>query len=152
MEASSPKELLEAIFKKLGLNILAIHESLDSGRSLHTFSVFLPEEESQLFHSSLEEIIALERTLRLMLRKAGYEDSVEVDVAGLRALRDEKLRELVRVAAREALRTQKPIALHPMPSRERRVVHLELASHPEVRTESIGEGEFRQVVIYPITT
>jgi spoIIIJ-associated protein len=36
-----------------------------------------------------------------------------------------------------------------MSSRERRIVHLALKDMPGVRTESIGAGEERQVVIHP---
>jgi spoIIIJ-associated protein len=36
-----------------------------------------------------------------------------------------------------------------MSSRERRIVHLALKDFPGVRTESIGVGEDRQVVIHP---
>jgi spoIIIJ-associated protein len=32
---------------------------------------------------------------------------------------------------------------------ERRIIHLALADHPSVTTESIGEGESRRVVIRP---
>jgi predicted RNA-binding protein Jag len=37
-----------------------------------------------------------------------------------------------------------------MSSRERRIVHLALKDTPGVRTESIGAGEERQVVIHPV--
>jgi predicted RNA-binding protein Jag len=36
-----------------------------------------------------------------------------------------------------------------MSSRERRIVHLAVKDIPGVRTESIGMGEERQVVIHP---
>jgi spoIIIJ-associated protein len=36
-----------------------------------------------------------------------------------------------------------------MSSRERRIVHLALKDIPGVRTESVGMGEERQVVIHP---
>jgi spoIIIJ-associated protein len=36
-----------------------------------------------------------------------------------------------------------------MSSRERRIVHLALKEMPGVRTESVGVGEERQVVIHP---
>jgi spoIIIJ-associated protein len=42
-----------------------------------------------------------------------------------------------------------PFTLEPMPAYERRIVHLALANHPDVTTESIGQGETRKVVIRP---
>jgi hypothetical protein len=42
-----------------------------------------------------------------------------------------------------------PFTLEPMPPYERRIVHMALANHSSVITESIGEGESRKVVIKP---
>ncbi len=42
-----------------------------------------------------------------------------------------------------------PFTLEPMPPYERRIIHITLAGHPNVVTESIGEGESRKVVILP---
>ena len=36
-----------------------------------------------------------------------------------------------------------------MSPHDRRIVHVTLAEHPEVTTESEGEGAFRRVVIFP---
>ena len=42
-----------------------------------------------------------------------------------------------------------PFTLKPMPAYERRIIHLTLADHPDVVTQSVGEGEARKVVILP---
>src|SRR5579885_1724752 len=68
---------------------------------------------------------------------------------GYRALRIEELRTMARIAAERVLATHQPFRLNPMPSRERRIVHLALKNAPGIRTESIGTGENRQVVIHP---
>ena len=39
--------------------------------------------------------------------------------------------------------------LEPMSAYERRIIHLALAEHSYVTTQSIGEGEARKVVILP---
>jgi len=44
---------------------------------------------------------------------------------------------------------QAPFTLEPMSAYERRIIHLTLAEHPDVTTQSIGEGEARKVVISP---
>jgi spoIIIJ-associated protein len=53
------------------------------------------------------------------------------------------------VAAERVQSSHQPFRLTPMSSRERRIVHLALKEIPGVRTESIGMGEERQVVIHP---
>jgi len=72
---------------------------------------------------------------------------ITVDVEGYRLRRSEKLRALAERLA-EQVRTRKaPFTLEPMLAYERRIIHLALADHPDVTTESIGEGEARRVVI-----
>jgi len=44
---------------------------------------------------------------------------------------------------------REPFTLEPMSAYERRIVHLALTEHPDVITQSIGEGEARKVVILP---
>ena len=86
------------------------------------------------------------RALRL---EPAYHDKIHIDCGGYRALRFEELRMTARVAAERVQTSRQPFRLNPMSSRERRIVHLALKDMPGVRTESIGVGEERQVVIHP---
>ena len=45
--------------------------------------------------------------------------------------------------------TGRVISLEPMPPAERRIVHMALADHPRVSTQSVGMGEGRQVTVMP---
>ncbi len=74
---------------------------------------------------------------------------VVIDVEGYRQRRYEALQGLARRIAEQVRAKGAPIALRPMPAYERRVIHLTLADHPDVSTESAGEGGMRKVVIYP---
>ncbi len=49
--------------------------------------------------------------------------------------------------AQQAIERGRSISLEPMPANERRIIHLELKDHPQVYTESIGEGDRRKVTI-----
>ena len=86
------------------------------------------------------------RALRL---EPMYHQKIHIDSGGYRALRFEELRMTARVAAERVQMSKQPFRLNPMSSRERRVVHLALKDVPGVRTESVGVGEERQVVIHP---
>jgi spoIIIJ-associated protein len=86
------------------------------------------------------------RALRL---EPAYHEKIHLDSGGYRALRFEELRMTARVAAERVQTSHQPFRLNPMSSRERRIVHLALKEIPGVRTESIGMGEERQVVIHP---
>jgi spoIIIJ-associated protein len=74
---------------------------------------------------------------------------VSVDVGGYKRRRDERLRELARQAAEDVRQTGEPYAMKPMTSLERRIIHMELADDPSVRSESEGEGRNRRVVVKP---
>jgi spoIIIJ-associated protein len=78
-----------------------------------------------------------------------FHEKIHLDCAGFRALRFEELRMTARVAAERVQATHQPFRLNPMSSRERRIVHLALKDLSGVRTESVGTGEERQVVIHP---
>jgi len=72
---------------------------------------------------------------------------ITVDVEGYRLRRSEKLMALAGRLAEQVRTRRSPFTLEPMLAYERRIIHLALADHPDVTTESIGEGEARRVVI-----
>lgn len=86
------------------------------------------------------------KALRL---EPAYHEKIHIDCAGYRALRFEELKMTARVAAERVQQTKQPFRLNPMSSRERRIVHLAVKDIPGVRTQSVGMGEERQVVIHP---
>jgi len=72
---------------------------------------------------------------------------IVIDVEGYKQRRYEALRALAHRMAEQVMARESPFALEPMPAYERRIIHITLADHPDVTTESIGEGDFRKVVI-----
>jgi len=86
------------------------------------------------------------RVLRL---EPAYHEKIHIDSGGYRALRFEELKMTARVAAERVQSSRQPFRLNPMSSRERRIVHLALKDMAGIRTESVGVGEERQVVIHP---
>jgi spoIIIJ-associated protein len=76
-------------------------------------------------------------------------DRVRFDAGGYRGMRIEELRLSAHVAAERVRETKAPFRFNPMSARERRIVHLALQEEAGVRTASEGDGEERQVVVYP---
>ncbi len=72
---------------------------------------------------------------------------VSVDVERYKRRREEALMGLARRLADKVKASGRTITLEPMPANERRIVHLALASDPQVVTASLGEGETRKVAI-----
>ncbi len=70
-----------------------------------------------------------------------------IDVAGYKKRRHEALQSLALRLAEKVKTSRRSMTLEPMPANERRIIHLALANHPDVSTQSTGEGEGRKVVI-----
>ncbi len=74
---------------------------------------------------------------------------IAIDVEGYKQRRYQTLQVFARNIAEQVKATGEPFTLEPMSAYERRIIHLALADHPDVTTESIGVGESRKVVILP---
>ena len=74
---------------------------------------------------------------------------INIDVGGYKRRRDDRLRENARKAAERVRSSGAAVELDPMSAAERRVIHMELADDPSVRSESSGEGRDRRVVVKP---
>jgi spoIIIJ-associated protein len=74
---------------------------------------------------------------------------VQVDVEGYLETRKANLENLALRLADKAQRIGKPISLGEMSAHDRRIVHLALKDHLEVRTQSRGEGYLRKLIIFP---
>ncbi len=74
---------------------------------------------------------------------------INVDIAGYKKRRYDSLQSLALRLAEQVKRGRRVITLEPMPADERRIIHLALANHPDVTTQSMGEGEGRKVAIFP---
>jgi spoIIIJ-associated protein len=86
---------------------------------------------------------------RIVFKKPGEAAGITVDAEGYRGRREDSLTDLARRLADKAIRSGRPVPVEPMNAHDRRVVHMALADHPEVTTESEGEGMARRVVIFP---
>jgi spoIIIJ-associated protein len=103
-----------------------------------------------LLERNAEVLKAIEHLAFKALRlEPAFHEKIHIDCGGYRALRFEELRMTARVAAERVQASRQPFRLNPMSSRERRIVHLALKEFAGVRTESVGMGEERQVVIHP---
>lgn len=97
-----------------------------------------------------ETLQALQFVVRMVTnRQLGRKAYVVIDVEDYRERRSQMLRRLARRTAGRVASSGREDSLDPMSPAERRIVHMSLAGHPDVRTESEGEGNQRRVVIFP---
>lgn len=103
-----------------------------------------------LLSNKAELLLALEHVTMEALRVPSEDHSrISFDANDYRLLRIEELRLSAMAAAEKVKRTGVPFRFNPMNSRERRVIHLALRNQTELRSESLGFGPNRQVVVYP---
>ena len=91
-------------------------------------------------------VVSVNHLAQLVSRKLNL-PTIFFDVNNYRRERENLITELARAAAKKALTTRAEVCLPAMNSYERRLVHTALAAHPEVTTESAGEGKERYVVV-----
>lgn len=97
-----------------------------------------------------ETLAALQYLTRLMVNHRSHRwVNLVVDVEGYKARREEQLVRLAERMAERVVSTGRAVALETMPPRERRIVHITLRNHPQVTTQSVGEGDQRKVTIVP---
>ena len=103
-----------------------------------------------LLANRAELLLSLEHLAMEALRLPPEDHSlISFDANDYRLLRVEELRMSALAAAEKVKRTRVPFHFNPMTSRERRVIHLALRDEKELRSESIGVGPGRAVVVIP---
>ena len=141
------RELCDGLVRSMGIEARATGTKTKHG-------IRIDVEAGELNHHLIgrdgENLAAIQYLVARMLRARLREDSmprIEVDVAGFRESRNDELRELARDLMAEAQRTGGEAVSEPLTAAERRVIHLEVAEVPGLTTVTIGEGEFKRVVV-----
>jgi len=97
-----------------------------------------------------QTLVALEYVTKLIaVQRLKAWLPLTIDVGGYKKHRRDSLQKLALYLAEQVKSRRRAIPMEPMPADERRIIHLALADHPDVTTQSIGEGENRKIVILP---
>ena len=95
-------------------------------------------------------LACVERLLKAILqKKLGQEFYLNADINEYKKKKAQYLRELAEEVADRVALTKEEESLPAMSSFERRIVHLQLALRPDIKTESIGEEPERRVIVKP---
>ena len=146
MEIRKAKKIIKEFLKKTTLDI-----DFDIKEEKDALLIDLRSEEAQVLIGQggkmLSELqMILGRILRKQLDEQIY---LHVDINQYKANKEKYLKELAKETADKVALGKKEQILFPMNSFERRVVHMELAEREEIKTESIGSGLDRRVIIRP---
>ncbi|MCM2283674.1 MAG: Jag N-terminal domain-containing protein [Desulfobacula sp.] len=88
-------------------------------------------------------------TDKIINRKSEARVRVRVDIEGYMETRKSNLKHLAYKMADKAKKTGRPATINQMSAQDRRIVHLALKDDTKVRTQSMGEGYYRRLVIFP---
>jgi len=154
--ANKINELLTSVVKHSGLRLkyrITVDPPLAQDRDWERPEIlvdFSGPDSPMLLARGGELLRALELLAIESLRLSGDEhEKISFDSMNQRSMRLEELRAAASVAAAKVAQSGAPYSFAPMSSRERRIVHLALRDHSDLRTESEGEGLRRYVVVYP---
>ena len=97
-----------------------------------------------------ETLLAIQFLLnRMVSRKAEGDQLIVLDAGGYRERRQNALESLAKKLAARAEKEQKVVKISPMSPHDRRIVHQTLTDLESVRTESTGDGLYRNLLIIP---
>lgn len=88
-------------------------------------------------------------TDKIVNRRSDARVRVKVDIEGYIETRKANLKHLAYKMADKVKRTGRPAKINQMSVHDRRIVHLALKDDNKVRTQSMGDGYYRCLVIFP---
>jgi spoIIIJ-associated protein len=145
--AKEAKKFLETLLNQLGLQAKV---SIMPSENNETATVLDIEGDDLgvLIGRRGQALTSLQYIVRLIVaEKFKTWASINIDVAGYKKRRYESLRNLALRLADQVKTSRRSINLEPMPADERRIIHITLADHPDITTQSVDEGERRKVVV-----
>ncbi|OQY12638.1 MAG: hypothetical protein B6I31_02820 [Desulfobacteraceae bacterium 4572_19] len=86
---------------------------------------------------------------KIVNKQSDYRIRVQIDVEGYLDTRRDNLKSLARKLAEKAKYTGKSTTIGQMNAHDRRIVHLTLKDDKGIRTQSMGDGYYRRLVIFP---
>ena len=141
------KEVLETLVKLMKITAEVSVLQANTGELPVTLNIE-GEDLGVLIGRRGQALASLQYVVRLIVaEKLKVWVPINVDIAGYKKRRYESLQNLALRLAEEVKRNRRLIMLEPMPADERRIIHLALADHPDVTTQSMGEGDMRKVAI-----
>lgn len=141
------KKLIEEILSSMSIRYDIVEETNDPITQKKLFIIKSPDS-SLLIGDSGETFQALSHLIRRISSK-GLEEGADfsIDVNDYRSSMVERLKVKAAVLANRARDMKTDVEMEPMSSYERLIIHNVLSGQPNIKTESIGQGKERKLVI-----
>jgi spoIIIJ-associated protein len=153
-EKSSDEEVIEFVKEYLSnmFNLLGVKIRFDYRLYKNKVSILLFTQGDYIETNNFEEFIYSIRYLlsKIVSKKFNSNLKFEVDINEYVKKKIQKLKQIAKEVSEKAKSEQKSIKLRPMYPNERKVIHIALKNDKDIKTESIGNGDKKQVMISPI--
>ncbi len=133
------------------LGLLLLEGSYDITEGDEGFNVMIETPDAgRLIGFKGENLTSLQLLINQMMSRNGEEfKRVILDVSGWRKNKESELAEKATEWAGQVKESGEQMELEPMPSWQRRIIHMSVEGLDGVESESIGEGRDRHLVIRP---
>lgn len=150
-EEETAVEVIETLLQKMNVEaaVSAKRSDVDdvTGRRMNIIQIN-GDDLGVLIGPRGETLGSLQYISRLMVgHKLHQRANFAIDVEGYRERREQALQRLAERMAGKVVKRGRAMTLEPMPPNERRIIHMTLRDHDEVKTQSVGEGDRRKVRI-----
>ena len=146
------KVLIRETIEKMGFSCqeIEIDQQNNQEEEMFVFNIKTPDS-SFLIGQYGTNLQSLQHIIRILVREKLEERTRFIlDINSYRKEKNETVVLLAKGLAEQSIREKRAIIMHPMSPYERRLVHMEFSGNDQVKTESIGEGEERKIVIKPL--
>lgn len=143
--------LLEEMLEKMAI-VGNVEQTEIDGSPVFTIKT---KEAGILIGEDGKHLIALSHIAKKMAENRLKKENMEelpflLDINDYQMKRIEDLRNLARMSAQRVIFFKKEIEMDPMTAYDRRIIHSVLGGFPDIKTESVGDGFERRVVIKPV--
>lgn len=148
MEKVSIEDVIKSVLQAMAVSFDTV-ERLEAGVADQHKFLIRTKESSLLIGSNGEHLDAFNHLIRRLVTKKAGEDSIKlfVDVNGYQERAVELIKAKAKMMSDRARSFKTDIELDPMTSYERMLIHSFLEGIPDIKTESVGEGHKRRIVI-----
>ena len=130
------------------LNLMRLSDcDISYDENVRKISIIADPERYFILKQNLAKVVTDFNLLIQLMAKKAKQAPVFIDINNYRLERERIIIELAKAAARKVVAMKSEVALPHMNAYERRLVHAELATNPAVKTESMGIGKTRFVVV-----
>lgn len=151
MDQSLTQDTLRQLLTLLGFEVTDIESVAEDGGMVRiNISSLQPSRIIGWHGETLNSVQHLLKSIVRTKEKLDRSPFLVLDIDGYRKMQEDKVCRIAEQKADFVRRTGNRIALAPMSPYFRRVVHVHVANTPslsDLTTESIGEGEYRQIVM-----